>query len=301
MTDFYIVDVFTQGKYTGNQLAVFLNGERFSSERMQILARETHFSETAFIMDRHPSASGALRYSVRIFTPAAEIPFAGHPTLGAAFVIAQALAEAPVPRIELALDAGIIPVDITYDQGKPDWLTMTQNQPIFSETIDRAAMAECLDVPETALDSGFPVQIVSTGLPFAIVAMRSLRDAKSSSVRRDALLRLTDRFPDLNILVFTTETVLPQHDLHARVFVPELGVSEDPATGSAIGCLCAYLLRYGIPGESLLRTTFSLKVEQGYQVKRPSLLLMTGRRDNDHYDIRVGGRVEWVARGELLG
>ncbi|MHB1629658.1 MAG: PhzF family phenazine biosynthesis protein [Bacilli bacterium] len=301
MTDFYIVDVFTQGKYTGNQLAVFLDGGRFSSEQMQTLARETHFSETTFIMDRHPSADGSPRYSVRIFTPAAEIPFAGHPALGAAFVIAQTLVETPVSRIELALHAGVIPVDITYDQGKPDCLTMTQHQPAFGETIDHAAMAECLDVPETALDSGFPVQIVSTGLPFAIVAMRSLRDAQSSSVRPDALRRLTSRFPDLNILVFTTETALPQHDLHTRVFVPELGVSEDPATGSATGCLCAFLLRYGIPGEAIPRTTFSLKVEQGYQIKRPSLLLMTGERGHDHYDIRVGGRVEWVARGELLG
>ena len=301
MTDFYIVDVFTQGKYTGNQLAVFLNGERFSAEQMQTLARETHFSETTFIMGQSASSSDSVRYSVRIFTPAAEIPFAGHPTLGTAFVIAQTLLETPAARIELAMEAGIIPVDITYNHGQPDWLTMTQNQPIFGATIDHAVMAECLDVPETALDSGFPVQIVSTGLPFAIVAMRSLQDVQSSSVRIDALRRLLSRFPDLNILVFTTATVMPQHDLHTRVFVPELGVSEDPATGSATGCLCAYLLRYGIPGESVLRASFSLKVEQGYQINRPSLLLMTGERDHEHYDIRVGGRVEWVARAELLG
>ncbi len=301
MTDFYIVDVFTQGKYTGNQLAVFLDGGRFSSGQMQTLARETHFSETTFIMDAHASYSDPARYSVRIFTPASEIPFAGHPTLGTAFVIAQTLLETPAPRIELAMGAGIIPVDITYDQGRPDWLTMTQNQPIFGETMDHGAMAECLGVPVTALDSGFPVQIVSTGLPFALVAMRSLRDVQKCSVRTDVLRRLMDHFPDLNILVFTTETVLPQHDLHARVFVPELGVSEDPATGSAAGCLCAFLLRYGMPNETAPRSAFSLKLEQGYQIMRPSLLSITGSRNRDHYDIRVGGRVEWVARGELLG
>ncbi|PWI58765.1 PhzF family phenazine biosynthesis protein [Sulfoacidibacillus thermotolerans] len=307
MTDFWIVDVFSVERYSGNQLAVFLHGQNYSTEQMQALAREMHFSETTFIMQ---SSEQILRQKtvspivpVRIFTPAAEIPFAGHPTLGTAFVIQQMILQRTVETLSLQVSAGIIPVQFTYRNGYPQLLTMTQNQPQFGEMVDVSEMARCLGLTSDAFDQQYPIQVVSTGLPFVIVALKHLKDVQKAWVQLEEWHSLSPRLgSDVNILIFTKETLQAENDLHVRVFVPEFGVSEDPATGSANGCLCAFLLKYGLHepthGGDL---SFTLRSEQGYAIKRPSLLHLQGNLHAGNYQIKIGGAVHFVARAELLG
>lgn len=294
--DFYIVDVFSRGPLTGNQLAVFLRGETFNSLQMQALARETHFSETTFVIGPvdHPHGKEPA-FAVRIFTPTAEVPFAGHPTLGTAYVIQQVLLREDVPSLLLELPVGRIPVSFTYRDGRPERLTMRQNQPTFGACFAQDAVAAALSLPTASLDPRLAPQIVSTGLPFLIVPVQTLADVARARLDPDAYGVATVDHPGVNVLLFAREAEEPGHDLQARVFVPEYGVSEDPATGSANGCLCAYLLQSGLYGRE-----FELTVEQGRHIDRPSLLYLNGRLTEDLYDIRVGGRVDSVAAGRLL-
>lgn len=297
MRDFYIVDVFSQGKYTGNPLAVFMDGDQYSTQEMQTLARETNFSETTFILSRTASQRERNAYGVRIFTPVAELPFAGHPTLGTAFVIQQILEQAAVPSLTLDLSVGQIPVRILYsDAGVPTRLTMRQMTPTFGTVVDRADVAAALGLPVSALDPDLPVQVVSTGIPFLIVPIRTLAFAQAARVQREAMQKLCGGDVDGNLLLFTRETVDTSVDVHVRVFVPELGVSEDPATGSANGCLCGYLLRYGQEAQT---GVLSLVVEQGLAIARPSRLYLSGRQSAQGTQIDVGGEVEWVAKASL--
>ncbi|WP_160327159.1 PhzF family phenazine biosynthesis protein [Ferroacidibacillus organovorans] len=296
MTDFFCVDVFGVGPYTGNPLAVFLRGELYDDETMQLLAREMNLSETTFLMsDSITTMDGIPTVDVRIFTPVAEIPFAGHPTLGTAFVFQQEFLKQAYPTVNLRMKAGVIPVDMVYEDHRPQKLVMTQNQPIFGETFPSALIAAILSLKEEDIEDSTPIQMVSTGLPFLIVPLRHL-DATNRARIHSATLEDAFREKELpNILIYTTETV-HDHDYHVRVFVPELGVSEDPATGSANGCLCAYLSKY----DTNRRGNYRAIVEQGYMIKRPSLLYLEGERNADQYVIRVGGGVTPVYRGTLM-
>lgn len=310
MSDFYIVDVFSIERYTGNQLAVFLNGHTFSTEQMQTLAREMHFSETSFIMQS--TSEFALRSSeqavipIRIFTPAAELPFAGHPTLGTAFIIQQLLLQKTVSTVHLHMKAGIIPVHISYREKYPYLLTMTQNQPQFGPIIAHTEIAQCLGLTLDELDTDYPVQMISTGLPFVIVALKNRTAVQKAWLHLPIWQTLSTLIgPEANVLVFAPDPIHKENDLHVRVFVPELGISEDPATGSANGCLCAFLLHYGVKdsphSQAHQHQAFTLRVEQGYQVDRPSLLYVRGSLVDQQYQIEIGGAVHTVARGELLG
>ncbi|OPG16482.1 PhzF family phenazine biosynthesis protein [Ferroacidibacillus organovorans] len=295
MTDFICVDVFDMGLYTGNPLAVFLKGESYDDKTMQMLAREMNLSEVTFMMsDSITAIDGVPTVDVRIFTPAAEIPFAGHPTLGTAYVFQQEFLKQAFPSVNLRMKAGIIPVDLRYDGDRLRQLVMTQNQPSFLQTYSRAAIAPILSLTEDDIDDAMPIQMVSTGLPFLIVPLKHLAGAQRARIY-EAALEDAFRGEELpNFLIYTAETV-DHHDYHVRVFVPELGVSEDPATGSANGCLCAYLSKYDAKRQGHFRAT----VEQGYALKRPSLLYLEGERKAENYLIQVGGQVTPVYRGTL--
>lgn len=296
MTDFFIVDVFTQGPFTGNPLAVFVNGERYPDDHMQRLARELNFSETTFIYPQNGDGS----WPVRIFTPVAELPFAGHPTLGTAFVIARTLLSEPCDCLLLDLPVGRIPVQLTYEQGAVTELTMRQPQPEFGTTYPARDVLCALGLEAPAgFGQEMPVQLVSTGLPFLIVPVPSLSAIRRARLLLDQFEAIPGMDPTTNVLLFTREAQTEGHDLHVRVFVPELGISEDPATGSANGCLCAYLLKYGSEDTAKSTARIQMIAEQGYEIARPSLLRLSGRREGDHYDIYVGGQVEWVARASL--
>ncbi len=160
---FYLVDVFAERKYTGNQLAVFLPGRKFSSQEMQKIAREMNYSETTFILSSRPKKGG---YQVRIFTPAEEVPFAGHPTLGTAFIIREKMERSHPSQVNLNLKAGQIPVTFEPLGKKRNRLWMKQLEQRFLNTLPAPALAEILHLSERDIDTRFPIEEVSTGLPF---------------------------------------------------------------------------------------------------------------------------------------
>lgn len=290
---FYIVDVFAIEKYTGNQLAVFTEALTLSDEDMQRLAKEINYSETTFI------TSGELRdggYDVRIFTPNKELPFAGHPTLGTAYIIQQTIINQPVETINLNLKVGQIPVTWhnTDDLGEVLW--MRQNSPTFHQVFDTSTLASVLNLNPDEIDSRFPIQEVSTGIPFIIVPLKTHESLKRIRVNRDKYFEFVENIQSKEILVFCPETYAPENNLSVRVFAEYLGIPEDPATGSANGCLAGYLVKYSYFGEK----SVDVRVEQGYEIGRPSLLLLKAKENGDTIEVSVGGKVVMVAKGELV-
>jgi trans-2,3-dihydro-3-hydroxyanthranilate isomerase len=291
---FFIVDVFAEQKYRGNQLGVFPDAGGFSDGQMQRFAKEMNYSETTFILSREPREEG---YDVRIFTPDREVPFAGHPTLGTAFIIQQTLIAKPVEEVILNLKVGPIPVDFTYDRETPETLMMTQNKPVFGPNVDAQGMSDALGLQVDDLDDNFPVQQVSTGLAFVIVPVKTLEGLRRIRVKVERSLELVENLDAKAILAFCPQTHQEQNDLSARVFAHYYGVPEDPATGSANGCLAGYLVKHRYFGDNWI----DIRVEQGQEIGRPSLLLLKAQENGDDIEVRVGGRVILVARGEFVG
>jgi trans-2,3-dihydro-3-hydroxyanthranilate isomerase len=283
---FYIVDVFAEEKYAGNQLAVVRGGASLPDERLQMIALEMNYSETTFLLSEKETEGV---YDVRIFTPGDEVPFAGHPTLGTAYVIQHEILAAPVERVTLKLKAGEIPVTF----GEVLW--MRQLPPTFGATLDSALIARTLNLEMADLDDRYPVQDVSTGLPALVVPLGDLDALRRCKVDWERYTQVAG--PGKNLYVFCPQS----HDdgpgdLSARMFANDLGVPEDPATGSAAGCLAAYLLEHGYLGTD----SVDVRVEQGYEIGRPSLLYLQAARDGDQTTVHVGGKVQMVARGELV-
>ena len=285
--DFYIVDVFTIGrKYTGNQLAVYLGDPPASL--MQQLAKEINFSEITFVTSNSRVDDG---YNVRIFMPEVEVPFAGHPVLGTAFVIQREIIGKPVDGINLNLAAGKIRV--TFADDGVIW--MRQNRPSFGHQFSAQDMARILNVDETEIDTRYPIQEVSTGMPFVLVPMASLSSVKRAQVNLDRLRALLGAHEAIAPAIFCSETIDTNNDIHVRVLDDIYGAPEDPATGSAGGCIGAYLVQYNVFGSERI----SVRAEQGYQIGRPSLLFIEAETTSDGIGVRVGGQVEMVAQGQL--
>ncbi|SUV09208.1 MULTISPECIES: PhzF family phenazine biosynthesis protein [Priestia] len=285
-----IVDVFAQRKYTGNQLAVFKDAGSLSDKEMQQMAKEINFSETTFITSASPQKG---EYDVRIFTPTEEVPFAGHPTLGTAYVIREELEEKDTEELTLHYKAG--PTPVTYDEQK-DVLWMTQGQPTFGKVLDKKQVADVLNLDEAYIDMRFPVQEVSTGLPVILVPLTSLEAAKEINVDKEKYFKLIENTEAKAIMVFSPETYHEDHHVNARDFADYYGVPEDAATGSANGCLAAYLVKYGYFNQQAI----DICVEQGYEIGRPSLLYVKASYDGEIFHIKVGGKVEMIARGEWI-
>lgn len=290
---FIIVDVFARQPLAGNQLAVFLPYPDLSDRRMQLLAKEMNYSETTFILSGDAREGG---YDVRIFTPESEIPFAGHPTLGTAFVLRRFVIGEAVETVTLNLAVGRIPVTFEESDDGPATCWMRQRGPEFGATIDPADMGPALGLQPADFDTRFPIQEVSTGLPFVIVPLSSRGALERALVDRNLCFELFDSLEAKAVLVFCTETRESANDLSVRVFADWYGVPEDPATGSGNGCLAGWLVRHRFLGDA----SIDIRVEQGSQIGRPSLLLLKAYEDAGEYDIRVGGSVIPIARGELL-
>jgi trans-2,3-dihydro-3-hydroxyanthranilate isomerase len=288
---FYILDVFTEKRYAGNQLAVFRHVEGIDDTEMQQIARETNFSETTFILSDQPENDS---FRVRIFTPGEEVPFAGHPTLGTAFVIQQKIIRQPVDCVVLDLKVGKIPVTFSYVDNRPDILWMRQQPPIFGRTLKPVDVAKTIGLSENDIDSRFPIQEVSTGLPAIIVPLRNLQTLRQAVVDRRLYFELIANTEAKAILVFCPESYEGKNHISARFFADFLGITEDPATGSANGCLAGYLAKYSYFGMD----TVSVRVEQGYEIGRPSLLYLEGSAQTDPITVSVGGRAAIVAQGE---
>ena len=282
---FYILDVFGNKPYSGNQLAVFMDYGRLSDKEMQQIAREINFSETTFITSPDKSNGG---YPVRIFTPGSEVAFAGHPTLGTAYILQKYIASGRPDSVSLNLKAGQIPVTLTGDV-----LWMQQNQPEFGDTADAGLIASMLKLKFGDIDTRFPIQEVSTGLHFLIVPLTSLDAVKRSGINHDIYWKFIENSRAKGILVFSTEGREEGHGISSRVYVDYYGIPEDPATGSATGCLAAYIVNYSVQGSSRIEVTAG----QGYEMGRPSELYIRAEKKKGGYDIFVGGRVFEIASG----
>jgi trans-2,3-dihydro-3-hydroxyanthranilate isomerase len=285
--EFYIVDVFTIGKkYTGNQLAVYIGNP--STEVMQQLAKEINFSEITFITSTEMENGG---YNVRIFMPEVEVPFAGHPVLGTAYIIRNEIIGEAVDNINLNLKVGQIPV--TFADDGVIW--MQQNPPVFGPEFDVEQVARILNVDVCEIDTRYPIQEVSTGMPFMIVPMVSLDAVNRARVNLDRLRARLGAYDTIGPAVFCAETVHAENDIHVRVLDDIYAAPEDPATGSANGCIASYLIKHNYFDSQKI----SIRSEQGYQIGRPSLLRLEAEQTADEIMVRVGGEVELVAHGRL--
>jgi trans-2,3-dihydro-3-hydroxyanthranilate isomerase len=288
------VDVFTAVRLEGNALAVFTEARGIHVDEMHAIARETNLSETVFLIRSDVATERRVGIRARIFTPREELPFAGHPTLGAAWVLREEVAATGAPRpaeIHLSLDVGKITV--RWIDAGPDGAPfgeMTQLDPSFLPAHDHGEVARVLGFPAEALDASLPVQTVSTGVPFTIVPLRTLAAAQALTVDHAAARPWLDAHGGGHFYFVTRETVDPSALLHARM--PFEG-GEDPATGSAAGCAAAWAVAHGVanPEQRFL-------VEQGLEVKRPSRIHVRAGRDGDRVvNVRVGGSVVPVLKG----
>jgi trans-2,3-dihydro-3-hydroxyanthranilate isomerase len=283
---YYIVDVFAENKYEGNQLAVFIPEGKMEQTEMQKIAREMNFSETTFIMSGLQDNGG---YDVKIFSPDSELPFAGHPTLGTAYVIKNLFDRSERSDINLNLTVGQVPV-FFEDQ----YVWMTQNQPEFGAIVEIDRIADALQINREDINTDYPIEVVSTGLPSVIVHLNSLDAVSRCKINPIAFEKLLKDIGEVNLLVFTTETASPENDLNVRLFMSNSGYLEDPATGSANGNLAGYLLKH----DFFHSNEISYRVEQGAFIGRPSILKINAKKTDDHFLIQVGGRVIVISEGK---
>ena len=291
-------DVFTAQPFTGNQLAVFLDGRGLSTDRMQALAREMNFAESTFILP--PEVAGT-DVRMRIFTPANEMPMAGHPTIGSTFALAHTgVIRAGAPRFVFGLGVGPIPVDLEWERGRLRFAWMTQLNPTFVRTIDaRGAVAAAIGLAEADLLPNLPVQEVTCGVPFLMVPIRSREAVDRAVGEASAFRRFTESTSiNLPIFFFAMSPSGSPETVHSRMFAPEFGIVEDPATGSANGPLGCYLLRHGLLSADAATRIVSL---QGAAMGRPSRLhIDISSRGGEITQVKVGGRAVLVASGEVV-
>jgi trans-2,3-dihydro-3-hydroxyanthranilate isomerase len=291
--DFAIVDVFAATRYAGNQLAVFTNAADLTTVQMQQIAQEVNFSETTFILGGNPTDG----YAVRIFTPMLEVPFAGHPTLGTAYVLQRQVIQSAIAQITLNFPIGPIAVQFDYDPaGQVDQLWMQQLAPQFGPTFTPIELAAVLGIEPSEIDQRWPIQVVSTGLPCIIVPLRSLSTLQRLKVDRGYYYNLIAKTEAKAILAFCPETTAPDRQFSVRMFADALGVAEDPATGSANGCFAGYLVEHQYLGSAPV----AVRVEQGAAIGRPSVLDLRAQRLGAGIDIAVGGQVILVAQGQFV-
>lgn len=283
------VDVFTAQPFEGNALAVVLNGNDLSDAQMQAIAKETNLSETTFILRRDPAIEQDRGVRVRIFTVQEELPFAGHPTLGTAFVLRGSTAST---RIRLDLNVGTVTVQFEQKKNEPLFGEMTQNDPKFLARHELHAVARALGLNESNFDTSLPIETISTGLPFTIAAIRSLE--KLRTLRFD-LARGAEYLEPTGGKFFyfvSRETTDPSARLHARMFFYN---GEDPATGSAAGCAACWMVAHGVA-----QSDERVLIEQGLEMKRPSeIFVRAAKKDNRVVNVRVGGHAVEVMRGEF--
>jgi trans-2,3-dihydro-3-hydroxyanthranilate isomerase len=285
---FYIVDVFAEKKYEGNQLAVFLAEDTFSDTEMQKIAKEMNFSETTFI-------TSIKDLNVRIFTPDVELPFAGHPTLGTAVVFQKEIIKSNIKTLLLNLKIGQIPVLFKYKSGEVEEIWMEQNIPAFGKFFDPELIANTLFLNEEDIDIRFPIQEVSTGLPHIIVPLKNLDALRRARIETEKFFDFVENTSAKSILIFCPEARKKGNHLSVRVFTEVPGF-EDPATGSGNGCLAAYLANHQYFGEN----SVDIRVEQGYEIGRPSLLLLKAEEIDGKVSVSVGGKAFIIASGEFI-
>ena len=274
---YVVVDVFTDEPLTGNQLAVFTDARELDGETMQALAREVKFSESTFVL---PAESDGAHAKMRIFTPVSEIPFAGHPTLGTAFVLGLPMQS---PEVRLETQRGVVPVRLERDGGRVVFGRMEQPLPSVTAYEPADELLAALGVERSEL----PVELYDNGMRHVYVCLRS--EDGVASLRPD--LERLELPPDLAVNCFAGSGKAWK----TRMFAPGAGVPEDPATGSAAGPLAFHLARHG-----LIAFGDEIEVTQGVEMLRPSKLFARADGTAEKLErVEVGGSAVIVARGEF--
>jgi trans-2,3-dihydro-3-hydroxyanthranilate isomerase len=307
-------DVFTADPLAGNQLAVFLDGRGLAKDRMQAIAREIGFSETTFVL---PADAAGTDVRMRIFTPGVELPVAGHPTIGSTFALAHAGMILPgTERFVFGLGVGPTPVTLEWDAAteagqaalrRLRFAWMTQRTPEFGPVVsDTQAVAAALGVRRDDINGDLPIQQVSCGVPFLFVPMASPGAVDRAVSEAGALRRLAET-TGLNLSVFLFAMGEGRRDVssapsdatvYSRMFAPQFGIGEDPATGIASGPLGSYLVHYGVVSGEAQQNILSL---QGYAMGRPSRIhIRIGGTRREITSVEIGGESVLIARGELL-
>lgn len=329
---FIQLDVFTSEPFAGNPLAVFPEAEGLTDDQMMKIAREMNLSETVFVLnprsvespDKQQSATATKDGSqaepnhpsvlrrLRIFTPAREIPFAGHPIVGTWNALARERV-VPLPengngwtRIQHEVGIGVLPVDIEFKEGAPVQVVMTQGKFEILDEVDdghdQAEIARALGRLREDLDERLPIQVISTGLTSLVVPIRSLADLRYCRVNAALLAEIYTRLGATGCHAFSRETIeIGESRAHARFFAPADNIPEDPATGSAAGALGAYLVHHGASGADSVDGTVRFIIEQGDFIHRPSRINLEVKGKLGAIDeVRVGGSSVVVARGEVV-
>ncbi len=298
-TRFILVDVFTDRPFGGNQLAVFPEADDIAPSEMQQIARELNLPETTFVLP--PRQSGSLR-SLRIFTPEAEVPFAGHPIVGTIFAMDyEGTLRGGEEVVVLDLEATAVPVRLYRkpESGALDRVVMTQQKPVFLGQFhhqDCVAESLGLSVSDLAI-TGLPCEVVSTGLPVHIVPVGSLEIIQRIRLNPEKLAEIQHTLGFSDLFVFTFETEDPEALVHCRMFAPSYGIPEDPASGGASGALGAYLVKHrAVQLEPVIR----LFTEQGLEMNRPGRVLVEIETQGSSITaVRVGGVAVVVGEGRI--
>ena len=300
---FYQADVFTSDPFGGNPLAVFPQPGGLTNREFQQIAREMNLSETVFVL---PPTDARAIAKLRIFTPLQEIPFAGHPVLGTFYILGmlkQIELQEPLTKVYYECHLGVFPLELVVLSGCIEQVMMSQPAAEFLDVVDRVEsiyeLAKALGVQKNQItESPFPVEIVSTGLPVLIVPVRTLTAVKAMQVNHEALRDLCAQLGANGVMVYTTMTVEENANVHTRMFADPIGIPEDPATGSASGALGAYCVKNGVVE---VGPTTEIVMEQGYEIDRPSRILVQVFSDDDAIQkVKVGGQVVMVAEGKMV-
>jgi trans-2,3-dihydro-3-hydroxyanthranilate isomerase len=287
---FVTLDVFTDRRFAGNPLAVVLDAQRLDTEAMQAIAGEFNHPETVFVL---PAAGADRRARIRIFTPARELPFAGHPTVGTAVLLA--LRDGAAAGLELMLEEGIGPVrcviEASADRGGRARFTIPQLPSQAGPAPDDAAIAAALGLAPAEIGELRPARW-SAGLPYTFVPATSR--AAVAHCRPDPARFDTAFGADGAVYVFCRETVEPGHAFHARMFAPGMGIPEDPATGSAAAAFAGMLAPHLTDG------SHTIAIEQGYEMGRPSLIRLAAVVEAGRLvSASIGGDAVIVTEGTL--
>ena len=290
---FYIVDVFAEQAYAGNQLAVVVSDTFLADTTMQQIACEMNFSETTFVT-RSPEVKGG--YRVRVFTPAREVEFTGHPILGTAWVLRRHVISEDCAQVQLNLNVGEVPVNFEINSEGKEIAWFRAPNLTLGAICDPRALASAIGLSVQDLDTTSPIQVISAGTSAIIAPLRNLESLQRARLNLDVFAPLAkDGYPPL-VYLFCRETRHPQNDFCVRFFFEAHGVREDPATGNGAAFFGAYLLAHSLHQQ----TDKTLTIEQGYEMSRPSLIHLRAQLKNGAQDIRVGGGVFPSMQGELL-
>lgn len=291
-------DVFTDQPLVGNQLAVFMDARGLDTARMQRIAREMNFSESTFIL---PTERPDTDIRMRIFTPFNEMPMAGHPTVGSTFALAETgVIPQNTTRFVFGLNIGPTPVDLEWADGRLTFVWMTQRAPTFGPIVaQRDAVASALGLKAEDLAENLPVQEVSCGVPYLYVALRDHAAVDRAASDASGFSRLCDACGlNLPIYLFSIGGPAPEDTVYSRMFAPDFGIIEDPATGSAAGPLGCYVVHHGVVKSDPARP---IQISQGVAMGRASRIhVLVEGSATDITGVKVGGGALLVGRGELL-